>query len=247
MTRTLAISLSMLLSSVAIGQAAVCKTVKGEVTYLYGDCKQDAKGNRTFAAAADRLNGTGGRDVITGGKKNDTLFGNDDDDDLDGGTGDDKLYGGDGSDDLYGRAGNDTLVGGGPGDLAIPGGGVLGDFLYPGDGVDKVFGTSGADHFYLEAGKPVGSNTGAAGDDRDTVDDGPKADTLRLEGGNDVVKDINEGLPDNWNGGPGFDTIDYSKSATALDVDLSAGRTKGRTTTRWSVSRATYCRASPTT
>ncbi len=227
MTRTLAVSLSMLLSSVAIGQAAVCKTVKGEVTFFYGDCTQDAKGKRTFAAAADRLIGTDGRDVITGGKKNDTLFGNDDDDTIDGGTGDDKLFGGDGSDDLSGGEGNDTLTAGGPGDLAIPGGGVLGDFLRPGNGVDKVFGSSGADHFYLDASKPVGSNTGAAGDDRDTVDDGLKADTIRLEGGNDVVHDINKGLPDNWNGGPGFDTMDYSKSATALDIDLSGGKTKG--------------------
>lgn len=75
----------------------------------------------TGTAAADRLVGWYGDDVITGGAGEDILLGEAGNDRLEGGAGQDALYGGDGNDTLNGEAGHDMFVGG-LGDDTVDGG-----------------------------------------------------------------------------------------------------------------------------
>jgi Ca2+-binding RTX toxin-like protein len=63
-------------------------------------------------AAANRLEGAGGNDSLTGGDGNDKLYGNQGNDSLLGGLGDDVLYGNSGDDHLLGSLGDDVLDGG---------------------------------------------------------------------------------------------------------------------------------------
>jgi Ca2+-binding RTX toxin-like protein len=75
---------------------------------------QGGKGDDTLhGGTADQyLSGDDGKDTITGGSGNDTLNGGRDNDVLYGNSGNDKLYGNSGNDRLYGGPGRDTLSGG---------------------------------------------------------------------------------------------------------------------------------------
>ena len=127
MRRTVVLMASMALTVLlASGVALALNTIRCDG----GKCNGTPK--------ADKMMGTGGRDIIYGLKGDDALFGRPGRDDLYGfeggdiaygGAGSDKLFGGDGRDDLNGEADSDSLNGG-----------DSWDYLDGGGGNDSVFG-----------------------------------------------------------------------------------------------------------
>jgi uncharacterized protein len=105
-------------------------------------------------AAADRIKGTPGNDVLTGTERHDLIAGL---------AGDDQISGLGRGDILFGNRGNDTMSGGNGIDVVI--GGADNDNLDGGNGLDIVRGRSGDD-------------TVAGGDGRDLLFGGWGADTL---------------------------------------------------------------------
>lgn len=102
------------------------------------------KGARVIAGTGkDTINGTHGRDLLSGNGSNDVI---------DGDFGSDKIYGDGGNDVLLGQNGNDTLEGG-SGD----------DQLFGGIGRDYLNGASGEDD--LDGGTGVDSLTGGSSND----------------------------------------------------------------------------------
>ena len=126
-------------------------------------------------ADVERLAGTLGDDVLTGGPGPDVLDGRGGRDALDGGAGDDRLLGG--SDDNAG----DSLTGG-PGADVLDGG-PGGDRLAGGDGTDTLDGATGGDD--LDGGADDDALTGGEGDDR--LDGGLGADGIAGGPGVDVA------------------------------------------------------------
>ncbi len=116
----------------------------------------------TGTAAANRLIGTSGRDVIRCGGGNDTVLagGGDDfidcglgNDRIDGGAGNDEIRGGFGHDRLTGGAGNDEIFGGAGNDTLL--GGLGADTLNGGAGRDTLRGNGGRDRLSGAAGRDV--------------------------------------------------------------------------------------------
>jgi Ca2+-binding RTX toxin-like protein len=101
---------------------------------------------RVTDVAKEKLTGTGGADVMVGGRDQDTLSGGD---------GDDRLSGGAGEDSLNGGSGKDALKGGGSADKLYGGSGD--DILYGGDGKDCLHGNAGKDAFAFTS-KTTGAN-----------------------------------------------------------------------------------------
>lgn len=143
----------------------------------------------------DVLQGGAEADRMYGRDGNDLLIGDANADWLSGGKGDDGFYGGGGSDTIKGDSGNDTMFGDGGNDR-----------LYGGTGNDTLFG--GADDDYLSGGK---------GDD--VLDGGSGNDTLFGDTGNDLLWASTGN--DSYTGGAGFDTVDFSRLAGRLEIDLS--------------------------
>ncbi|WP_255576494.1 MULTISPECIES: calcium-binding protein [Jannaschia] len=114
-------------------------------------------------APTNVINGTGGRDVLSGTRDADEINGGRGRDDLFGRGGDDVLNGGGGSDDLRGGGGNDALNGGGGRDELRGGGGD--DVLDGGRGNDLLIGGRGADTFVFETGDGDDVVRGFGGDD----------------------------------------------------------------------------------
>ena len=171
----------------------------------------------------DRLRGNGGHDVVLGGGGGDLLQGKAGSDRLDGGPGNDRAFGGAGADDVRGGSGNDALGGGlGPDGLS---GGSGRDIVVYGQRRAPVVVTIGA-----------GANDGVASE-RDNV----KADVESVQGGrgNDVLtgngrsnrlfggggKDRlrGKGGSDVLIGGEGDDRLDARESATATADAAQAG------------------------
>jgi uncharacterized protein len=120
-------------------------------------------------AAADRIKGTPGNDVLTGTERHDVIAGL---------AGDDQISGLGRGDVLFGNRGNDTITGGDGIDVIF--GGPDNDNLDGGNGLDIVRGRSGDD-------------TVAGGNGRDLLFGGRGTDTLSGGDGNDrlhaVAKD----------------------------------------------------------
>ena len=171
----------------------------------------------------DRLRGNGGHDVVLGGGGGDLLQGKAGSDRLDGGPGNDRAFGGAGADDIFGRAGNDVL-----------GGGLGPDDMSGGSGRDVVV--------YGQRGVPVivtigaGANDGVARE-RDNV----KADVESVQGGrgNDVLTGngranrlfggggndrlLGKGGSDVLSGAGGDDRLDAREGAAAAGHAAQAG------------------------
>lgn len=143
-------------------------------------------------------------DVITGGFGNDDLYGMRGDDDVSGGEGDDRVWGNSGNDLLEGNDGNDEVYGG-SGD----------DILYGNAGNDRISGNTGADQIFGGEGDDV--IEGNSGDD--IIADGDGND--RSSGGSGNDRFVASSGDDFYKGGSGFDSLDYSWSRTAIDMDLS--------------------------
>jgi Ca2+-binding RTX toxin-like protein len=154
----------------------------------------------------DLIHAGGGADLVHGGQGHDTIFGGGDDDQLWGGDGDDVLHGGPGNDRLWGDAGDDRLSGGEGDDTLFGGPGH--DTLIGGAGNDSLVGGEGDD--VLEGGEGDDTLEGGWGDDR--LDGGPGADVLMGGPGNDTLHGGEEdpaeaALRDYLNGGDGDDVI----------------------------------------
>jgi Ca2+-binding RTX toxin-like protein len=183
------------------------------------DIVSGGSGNDHIVAGAgdDTIFAGCGDDVVFAGAGNDIVFG---------GCGDDRLFGEDGDDILYGEEGNDLLVGGHGADTLIGGTGddelhgedgndVLraddgADILSGGEGDDELFGGEGHDHL-----------DGGAGDD--FLDGGTGEDVVSGGVGDDHVLAATDAVSDQYYGGPGADTIDYSLATETLHIDLDAG------------------------
>lgn len=149
----------------------------------------DASGNSFTQTLAIDVNdvqgttiaGTGGADVLAGGRENDTVNGFAGDDSLYGWFGNDTLNGGDGVDRLRGKDGNDVLLGGdGRDDLR---GGNDGDFLYGGNDKDWMHGENGDDVLRGNAGNDKlrggnGNDDLRGGDGYDFIFGGTGADWM---------------------------------------------------------------------
>lgn len=191
--------------------------------------------------------GTSGNDVLDGDSRNasinDLIYGYAGNDNLRGKTGDDLIYGGDGQDtltgdagvdSLYGEAGNDTVNGNDGNDLMYGGLGV--DTMSGGNNDDTVYGENGSDILNGDAGNDYLDG----GADNDTLDGGDGNDVLAGGDGNDIIygqagnDNISGGAGDDIiyelrsgtdviSGGDGIDTLDYSGSSYAININLQTG------------------------
>jgi Ca2+-binding RTX toxin-like protein len=174
----------------------------------------------------DSIDARAGRDVIDGGTGDDRIVAGDGDDVVFGGEGDDIVFGGAGQDYISGGSGNDRLFGEAGDDVIF--GDAGNDFLSGGDGADLLFGGSGDDLVYGGAGNDLleggeGDDVLEGGEDNDVLRDGGGSDVVQGSAGNDVVLVSLDREDDSFDGGDGFDTLDYSESNVGVSVDLAAG------------------------
>lgn len=186
--------------------------------------------------AIENASGSGFADTLTGSAGDDNLAGNGGDDTLRGAAGHDALNGGAGFDTIEGGDGNDAM------DAGADGGGVEYGFSTAGITLSLAAGTAtgqGADtlaNFGEVYGSPqrdvlTGDGNGnflagIGGDDdliggggNDLLYGGDGADTLMGQLGNDVLQ-----------GEGGTDYVDYSTSATPVNVSLATGTATGEGT-----------------
>ena len=150
-------------------------------------------------------------------------------DTLDGGAGDDLIDGGFGDDLLIGGSGNDTLIGGSGDDVLRGGSGQ--------DSLDGGEGTDTADHSDIGVGVTVdlGAGTASYGMVNETLTSienvigSTQDDVIRGDGGVNIIEAgegddriIWTGGEDTYNGGDGFDTVDYTTSSVPVIVSLDA-------------------------
>ncbi|WP_126465058.1 Ig-like domain-containing protein [Candidatus Terasakiella magnetica] len=177
-----------------------------------------------------------GNDIITCGDGNDLVWGMEDNDTITGGGGADQLYGHAGNDVIYGGDGTDSLYGGSGDDVLFTEHGNNfawgeegNDTITGGDGVDNLAGGAGDDTVIGGAGNDgLGGDEGndilLGGDGNDTIYDGAGDDVLKGEEGNDrLYVHGSLGGADTYDGGAGFDIIDYhiSGATMGISVDLS--------------------------
>jgi RTX toxins and related Ca2+-binding proteins len=186
-------------------------TIEGTVTddnIVGTDCGEIILG----LAGDDNIYARAGDDVIYGGDGDDHIVAGAGDDVVFGGNGDDIIFGGDGNDVLYGEAGDDYLAGD-DGD----------DILFGGDGNDWIFGGAGDD--VADGGD--GDDLIYGGDGNDTLKDGNGSDIVAGGAGDDLVIAAADAADDQYDGGEGFDTLDYSATSEGIVVDLAEGIATG--------------------
>ncbi|MBM3090339.1 calcium-binding protein [Ensifer sp. T173] len=198
-----------------------------------GDDSIDARGGADTVDGGDgndNIVAGGGNDIIFAGIGNDVVFGGTGDDQIHGGSGNDRLFGEEGRDILSGDEGDDALHGGADDDLAFGGDGndlVAGDegndAIDGGSGDDRLSGGSGNDTLLGQAGKDhlvgdEGADVLVGGGDEDIVMGGAGNDTIAGEG--DLVSD-------QYDGGDGLDTLDYSSVSQSIIIDLGEGNAAG--------------------
>lgn len=192
-----------------------------------------------FNVGRNRIEGSGGDDVILGSSCGDDIAGGDGHDNIDarggddviaGGVGDDHIMAGDGDDIVFAGHGNDIVFGGAGNDTISGGDGD--DRLYGDAGDDTLFGDGGNDMLFGGAGADI--LDGGDGDDRL---DGGDGDDLLIDGrgrdgnfggaGDDRIVAALDGDDDIHDGGEGHDTIDYSRTVSGVTIDLDGGRASG--------------------
>jgi len=205
------------------------------------------------ASGNDTLLGGEGASLIAGGAGNDDIYGDDGFDSLDGGLGDDSLYGGADDDYLVGGAGEDTLHGGQDNDVLDGGagndtlygglgddqltGGEGGDYLDGGDGADTASYEDSAEGVTVDLWTGVGTTGDAAGDllrdvenvvgsnHNDLIWGGTGVNSLYGGAGNDNL--VSGALATVLDGGDGIDWANYTRSTSAVDVNLATGDVSG--------------------
>ena len=209
----------------------------------------DAPNNINALGGNDTVWGDGGDDTVEGGAGNDFLHGGDGNDLISDLAGDDFIWGDAGNDNINAGSGIDQVFGGLGNDTVA--GGLGGDVIDGGDGDDLLYGDNGA----VDA---VSGNMDPTGD-ADVIDGGAGNDTIYGGGGNDAITGgdgndvIDGGMGNNllsglagddrflndpgqlgfnstFDGGVGFDTVDYSRSSgnlvagggrVGINIDLS--------------------------
>ncbi|UXN66058.1 cadherin-like domain-containing protein (plasmid) [Phyllobacterium sp. A18/5-2] len=208
-------------------------------------------------AGNDRLEGGGGNDIILGQAGADVLDGGGDDDFLSGGAGGDVVKGGEGTDIVAGDADQaaDRYDGGSQTDtldysavlhgttIDLEAGTANGteighdtissfEILKAGAGNDDVQGSAEAEEIHGNSGDDL--IAGAGGDDSlfggegsDHLSGGDDADTVEGGAGSDTVVGDLDQATDNYDGGAGIDTLDYSAALMAVVIDLVAANASG--------------------
>lgn len=164
---------------------------------------EDEENNINAKAGDDGVSGGKLNDDLRGGRGDDVIWGDRGDDVIRGDSGDDRAYGSVGNDDVRGGTDNDWISGGKDNDLVF--GGRGNDAVHGNTGDDRVAGGSGDDLLMGEAGNDV--MFGGRGND--AVYGGSGNDYVLASSGNDVLS-----------GGSGDDTLDFSRMAGALTIDL---------------------------
>jgi Ca2+-binding RTX toxin-like protein len=118
------------------------------------------------------INGTDGRDYLSGNSQRNVIHGLAGNDTVTGGFGNDLIYGNQGDEAIYGNQGDDTVYGGQGADSA-----------YGGQGNDAVYGNFGADAIYGN----FGNDTLYGGQDNDLLFGGQDSDLLVGGLGNDTL------------------------------------------------------------
>ena len=200
------------------------------------------------AGGDDIIDAGAGNDVITGGSGNDHIVAGDGDDVVYGGTGHDIIFAGLGDDYVSGGAGNDRIFGEGGSDALFGDDGH--DLIFGGDGNDRLFGGTGNDTLYGgahndilfgEAGHDVlhgdsgddridgdaGNDDIHGGDGNDIVMDGFGNDTVAAGDGNDILVAASDGDDDHYDGGEGFDRLDYSSATDMVTINIMSGMASG--------------------
>ncbi len=172
---------------------------------IYGGAGND---NIVALAGNDAISGGGGDDHIVAGNGDDVVYAGCGDDIVFAGAGNDIVFGGCGNDRIFGDLGNDILYGEAGNDLLV--GGEGDDTLIGGEGNDELHGEADNDVLRGEAGDDIL----IAGEGNDVVSGGDGQDT--------VIAAV-DAAADQYFGGAGSDTVDYSKAMKALLIDLSAG------------------------
>jgi len=160
----------------------------------------------------DNIYARAGDDLIYGGDGDDHIVAGDGNDVVFGGNGDDVIFGGNGNDQLFGDAGNDYLSGDDGNDILL--GGAGDDWILGGAGDDVADGGDGDDLVYGGAGN-------------DTLKGGNGKDIVVGGDGDDLVIAAADAADDQYDGGEGFDTLDYSATSQGIVIDLAEGLTTG--------------------
>jgi len=164
------------------------------------------------------------------------------------GAGDDTLTGSDGAEELHGNAGDDEISGGGGTDVIKGGDGddtVTGDVDRAADSYDGGEGVDTLDYSAavmsvvvdLVAANASGAEIGSdsisnfevikTGDGDDILRDGDAEEFLFAGDGDDTVVAAADEADDEFHGGEGADTIDYSETAHGVLIDLKNGTATG--------------------
>jgi Ca2+-binding RTX toxin-like protein len=184
-------------------------------------------------AGDDHIIAGAGNDVVYAGAGNDVVFAGAGNDIVFGGSGHDRLFGDEGDDTIMGEDGDDFVSGGSGVDILVAGAGN--DTVQGDAGDDTLDGGDGDDNLAGGAGNDV--VTGAAGNDYllggdgdDVLWDGTGRDTVHGGDGADHVVAAADGADDIYDGGVGWDTLDYSAATQRVTADLGNGTVDGRET-----------------
>jgi Ca2+-binding RTX toxin-like protein len=219
----------------------------------YDDATRDQDIHGRILSLDNTISGTDGKDALYGSAAADDIYGGAGNDDLTGKGGDDILSGGSGHNHIWGNLGDDTFLGGSGTDTFAGGGGIdtvlyeqstagvtvnlsthigsggdaAGDTFYSIENVvgsdfnDALIGNAAGNH--LDGG--LGNDALSGGQGNDTLDGGFGNDMIWGGSGNDTL--IGGAGADTLSGGSGVDTADYSKSMSAVTVNLALGTGNG--------------------
>ncbi|WP_421982366.1 calcium-binding protein [Roseibium sp.] len=190
----------------------------------------------------DKIFGGFGHDLMFGGKGNDKIFGGHGNDNLNGGDGEDTLRGGKGYDRLVGNKGNDRMFGGSGDDLLVWNNGDGSDLMHGGSGYDRVqvnFNTDLVNNDLQNKDvaefsvTPQGVQFARVELNDQNVNGLFQLDIRKTEvletnfgGGDDTAQIVDTVLDEiklDLDGGDGIDTLDLSRAAEGVEVDLDAG------------------------
>ncbi|MBG6210680.1 Ca2+-binding RTX toxin-like protein [Labrenzia sp. EL_126] len=194
----------------------------------------------------DKILGGFGKDTLFGGSGNDKLIGGFGNDTLNGGDGEDTLRGGKGNDRLVGNKGNDRMFGGSGDDLLVWNNGDGSDLMNGGSGYDRVQVNFNTDLVNDDLQNkdvaefsvtPNGVQFARVELNDQNVNGLFQLDIRKTEvletnfgGGDDTAQIVDTVLDEiklDLDGGDGTDTLDLSRAAEGVQVDLAAGTLEG--------------------
>jgi Ca2+-binding RTX toxin-like protein len=169
-------------------------------------------------------------EIVRAGASDDSVTGSAEAEEMHGNAGDDYLRGGDGTDLVKAGDGDDVVAG----DLDC-----VADSYDGGSGIDTLDYSAAVMSIVvdLNAANATGQEIGTeeisnfeiikTGDGDDILRDGDAAECLSAGDGDDIIVAAADASDDDFQGGDGVDTIDYSKAAHAVLIDLNTGTATG--------------------